>query len=129
MKRILKGESGFTLIELLIVILILGALAAIAAPRFINMTADAQRDTCKTNRASLETAVEQYQYYVARDSTVTALTTSNWKTQLVATIAPSINGSTTSIQILKRFPSCPTTGTYGLTLPQGTVACTVTGHS
>lgn len=120
----MSEERGFTLIELLIVILILGALAAIAAPRFINMTSDAQQDTCFTNQAALETAVEQYNYYIARDSSVPALTDANWTTKLADTITPTINGEKQSIQILKRVPTCPTNGKYELALDTGVVTCT-----
>lgn len=38
----LKSRKGFTVIELVMVIVVLGVLAAIAAPRFLNLSSDAQ---------------------------------------------------------------------------------------
>nr|WP_275665347.1 prepilin-type N-terminal cleavage/methylation domain-containing protein [Vibrio sp. Isolate22] len=38
----MKSRKGFTVIELVVVIVVLGVLAVIAAPRFLNLSSDAQ---------------------------------------------------------------------------------------
>jgi type IV pilus assembly protein PilA len=55
-----KDEGGFTLIELLVVILIIGILAAIAIPSFLNQRGKAQDSAAKVQARTAETAAETY---------------------------------------------------------------------
>lgn len=53
----MKNSRGFTLIELVIVIVILGILGAVAAPRFINMQGDAYEANVKALNGSIQSAM------------------------------------------------------------------------
>src|SRR3954470_7151773 len=56
----LNGEEGFTLIELLVVILIIGILAAIAIPSFLNQKGKGEDSKAKADARTTQTALETY---------------------------------------------------------------------
>lgn len=55
-----SDEGGFTLIELLVVILIVGILAAIAIPAFLNQKSKASDSNAETQVQTAQTAAETY---------------------------------------------------------------------
>ena len=87
------AQKGFTLIELVVVIVILGILAATAAPKFIDLTGDAKASTIKALRGSIESATTMIhaKALVAGETTGTPLI--------------SVNGGTNNVRLANGWPS------------------------
>jgi general secretion pathway protein G len=56
----LGEKGGFTLLEIIVVVVILGILAAIVAPKFIGRTEDARMTEAKVQMRNFETALKLY---------------------------------------------------------------------
>ncbi len=59
-KKIIIGKMGFTLLEVIVVIAIIGALTALAVPRFTDVLGNAQENTDLANAKIVESAIELY---------------------------------------------------------------------
>ena len=66
-----SGQKGFTLIELVVVIVILGILAATAAPKFIDLTGDAKASVMRGVEASIESVSSDFK--ITESSTTTII--------------------------------------------------------
>jgi prepilin-type N-terminal cleavage/methylation domain-containing protein len=80
--RILKRQDGFTMIEIIAVLILIGILAAVAVPKFLSMTEEAELKSVQGVKAELVSRANQYfaKYLLTNDSTGMPRTCANWAT-------------------------------------------------
>ena len=137
LRRRAEDEKGFTLIELLVVILIIGILAAIAIPAFLNQRAKAYDSQAKSNVKTAQIAEETYA--TDNNGTYAADTLSSSDTGPLATIEPTLkntpyvtataNGATGYTLVATSAGSGGAPDTFSLTSASGAVTrnCSGTG--
>ena len=86
-----RHRRGFTLIELAIVILILGVIGAIAAPKMLNSVSTAKTNAARQDLKIVRSAIDLYQSYDANNAYPPAAT-------LATALQPYLKGP---------FPVCP----------------------
>jgi prepilin-type N-terminal cleavage/methylation domain-containing protein len=99
MKIHMSHSSGFTLVELMTVVGIVGMLASIAIPNFVNARATSQAGACINNLRQLDYAVQLFALDQKKQAT---------DTYALTDLYPYINLTSVS----NSLPPCPRGGTY-----------------
>jgi type IV pilus assembly protein PilA len=107
-KSLQDKDNGFTLIELLVVMIIIGILAAIAIPVFLNQRKKAVDTSMKSDLRSI--ANEEFTYYVDAGDYV-ALTGTPQAYQVNGTNVATSQGNTVTVTRVDASGAAVTTGT------------------
>ena len=108
MFRILKNKKGFTLIELVIIIILLGVLAAIAIPRYVDLRDQAVRASAQATLDAGRAAVQlDFADQILNLGTYTALGTTGNNTVFIPADVTLLEAE------LASSPNYPPSGQYG----------------
>jgi Tfp pilus assembly protein PilE len=109
--RRLRGNGGWTLIELIIIIVILGVIAAVTIPAYMDMTTSAEINSCQAAQGTIRSAVS---IYYAKHKGVLP------------------DALITGMFVNAEIPQCPTGGTITYTKTSDstyTVQCSIAEHN
>ena len=129
-----QREQGFTIIELIVVIAILAILAAVALPKFIDLTSEARTASLNGVRGGFEAGVKlAHAKWLAGGSTGTTVTLDGSTTVVVSAtgwptvdIANGAQDTGAELYGLLMSSAVPTNWTSGETVAAGAGTCTFT---
>lgn len=105
-----RVRQGFTLTEIMIVVSVIGLLAAISTPSFMNARSASRMNTCINNLRQLTGAKDQ------------------WAMEHAKNEADPVVMNEVIVYMKGGLPTCPSSGTYNFANVGSNATCTITGH-
>lgn len=110
--RISKNRKGFTLVEIMIVVAIIGLLAAIAIPNFVQARNTSRANACVNNLRIIDASKEQD---ALENNLATGAASANVLNYIKGGALPTCpGGGAYTVDVIGTDPSCSLGGTHSL---------------